>query len=133
MRYLPSAPLLDAARAGRPWHLVKDCPWCDRNHESAICVSQKDVGRMVGANQSTVAGWLRGGRIYAWEAERFAMRLGLLDIEVWPELLDVPLPLPPEPCPAPPPRVVRADELDRVQAQLAGALKRARALGWVAA
>mgnify|MGYP006921324693 CR=1 FL=1 len=130
MKFLPSAPLIEAARAGRPWHLPKGCEWCDHNRGSALCVSQKDIAVMVGANQSTVAGWVKGGRVYAWEAERFASALGLLDIEVWPELLDVPLPQRPPPAPPSPRGAITVDELDRVEAQLAAALERGRVLGW---
>lgn len=86
---LDPTPLLDAARRGQPWHRSKDCTGCDAVHRDvSVCVSAGDVARRLDVSKDAVEKWRSGvNRINEENAERYAMAIGLLDIEVWPELL----------------------------------------------
>ena len=89
---LDPAPLLDAARWGRPWHDVDGCTLCERGTDSdrvPACVSPTDIAETLGVSRSTVQKW-RSGQLGLSQkmAERCAATLGLLDHEVWPELLE---------------------------------------------
>lgn len=88
VRYLPSEPLLDAARGGRPWHLPADCPHCDYTPRPGLCVSVTMIAERLGTTPETVGRWRAGGQVRTEHAERFAHALGLLDHEVWPVVLD---------------------------------------------
>ena len=89
---LDPAPLLDAARWGRPWHDADGCTMCERGTDSdrvPACVSPTDIAETLGVSRSTVQKW-RSGHLGLSQkmGERCAATLGLLDHEVWPDLLE---------------------------------------------
>lgn len=90
MRYLPAAPLLAAAVAGRPRHQAEGCRYCQRNNPdvASICVSVTDLAEQFRVDPVTIRNWQRGTSIPLYHAEKYATALGLIDYEVWPELLD---------------------------------------------
>lgn len=88
---LDPTPLLDAARRRQPWHVAEGvCPGCDGLHrEVAVCVAADDVAVRLGVSGAAVRSWRIGrNQIAERDAERYAAVLGLLDYEVWPELLE---------------------------------------------
>jgi hypothetical protein len=91
VRYLPSAPIMDAARAGRPWHVLGHCPYCERGtadrNKVPACVSAADIAATLGIGRDRVEKWRQGAQVLAADAERLASALGLLDFEVWPQIL----------------------------------------------
>lgn len=81
-------PLLDAARAGRPWHQATDCPGCDSVHrDRALCVSDRDLADLLGVERSTIRAWRVGrNQIADNTADHYAATLHMHPWEIWPEL-----------------------------------------------
>ncbi len=90
---LDPKPLLDAARWGRPWHDPDGCTLCERGTLSdrvPACVTPAEIAKVLSVDVSTVQKW-RSGKLGVSQkmGERCAATLGLLDHEVWPELLEL--------------------------------------------
>lgn len=88
--YLDPTPLLDVARAGRPWH-TPGCLRCERSsptNRAPLCVTERDVADVIGVERRTVARWLAGARVDERHADRYAVAAGTHAYLLWPELDD---------------------------------------------
>jgi hypothetical protein len=85
---LPSAPLLSAALGGRPLHVTGSCPYCVRtgSSTSAWCVTADELAETFGVSRRQVERWKAGSPVS--KPEQRAAAIGMIDYEVWPELLD---------------------------------------------
>lgn len=89
--YLDPTPLLDAARAGRPWHTEPDCHRCTRwkPDTASVCITNTEAGNTLGVTARTIERWRAGdAQIRGYQAEHLATQLGALDHEIWPHLLE---------------------------------------------
>jgi hypothetical protein len=95
IRYVNPAPLLDAARNGRPRH-QPDCSHCHGRsgpggHQpsfTAHCVTDQDLADLLNVDVRQIQRWLTGTRIQADtnRLDQYATAAGSHPLILWPEL-----------------------------------------------
>lgn len=102
VRYLDSAPLIEAARGGRPWHLRTKCPYCygrsgagpssgggRSDRFSATCVTRPEVAERLGVSLRQVDRWICGRGITTNDLDRIDRLAYSVDshpLTLWPDL-----------------------------------------------